>query len=805
MDTLVADLRHAARALRRTPGFTAVAVLTLALGIGANAAIFAVVDGVLLRSLPYRDPGSLLSVWSGRSHSKAEFSRLHERARSFTELAAYGSEGGFSLSGHGEAERITGAYITAGLLPMLGIAPTIGAGITSEHEAPGSEPTVLLSDALWRSRFGADRAIVGRTIELDGRAHTVAGVVPAGFRLPSSRTQLWVTAQMNEANPGDFWGWHGLEIIGRVRPGTSIATARAEVETIAEQVRLENPLWRPAEGYTAGIELVALRDAMVGDTRALLLILLGATGAVLLIACVNVANLTLARALGRSREVAIRTALGAGRARLVRHMVAESLLLALLGAAAGTVVATAGIDLLRAFLPADTPRLAEVALNPRVLAFTLTLAVTTGIAFGVLPALRASAAPPATVLGDGARGSGIGRAQRRLSGALVVAEIALAVILVAGAALLLRSFDAMRRVDPGFPTADLVTARLDPVATRYSEPARRIALWESIIDRVAAVPGIGRVGATSQLPLRGRSGLMATRVEDADLDPGNLPMLYYQVVTPGYLPAMGVPVVRGRGLEASDRAGTPDVVVVNEAMVRRFWPNEDPIGKRIGYPWPSDWLTVVGVVRDTREGGLALEVEPAIYRPFHQAPEAAMSIVVRAGAARGGAGTADAVAAVRSALAAIDPGIPVSDVRTMEQRLADDVARPRVTASLLLSFAVVALALGAVGIYGVIAYAVGRRTREIGVRMALGARRSDVLGMVLREGAVLAAGGIAIGVAGAVFATRALRSLLFGVEPGDPATLVVVAIVLAAVAIGASWLPARRAASVDPAVALQSD
>ena len=805
MHTIVADLRHAARGLRRAPGFTAVAVLTLALGMGANAALFAVVDGVLLRPLPWRDPAGLLSVWTGRMHSKAEFARLRERSRSFAELAAYGSDAGFSLSGHGEAARLTGAHISADLLPMLGVTPALGAGISSEHERPGAEPTVLLSDALWRTRFGADQGIVGRTIDLDGRAHLVAGVMPPGFRLPSSRTQLWVTTRLDEGNPGDFWGWHGLEIIGRVRPGTSLSAARADVEAIAGQVRLENPLWRPAQAYTSGIEIATMRDAMVGDIRALLLILLAATGAVLLIACVNVANLTLARALGRSREVAIRTALGAGRLRLVRHMVAESLLLALLGATAGLVIATAGVDLLRAFLPPDTPRLAEVAVDPRVLAFTLALAVTTGIGFGVVPALRASSAPPASVLGDGARGSGVGRAQRRLSGALVVAEIALAVVLVAGAALLLRSFHAMRQVDPGFPTAHLVTARVDPVAARYGEPARRIALWESIIERVGAVPGTERVGASSQLPLRGLSGLMATRVEGADQDPGNLPMLFYQVVTPGYLPAMGIPVVRGRGLEASDRAGAPDVVLVNEAMVRRFWPNEDPIGKRIGYPWPSEWLTVVGVVGDAREGGLALDVEPAIYRPFHQAPEAAMSIVVRVDAGRGAAGATDAVNAVRSVVAAIDPAVPVSEIRTMEQRVADDVARPRVTASLLLSFAIIALALGAVGIYGVIAYAVGRRTREIGLRMALGARRIDVVGMVLRESAVLAGSGIAIGIAGAVFATRALRSLLYGVEPGDPMTLAMVSVVLAAVALGASWLPARRAARVDPAVALQSD
>ena len=805
MDTIVADLRHAVRALRRAPGFTAVAVLTLALGIGANSAIFAVVDGVLLRALPYREPATLLSVWTGRSHSKAEFARIRERARAFAEIAAVGNDAGFSLSGHGEASRVTGAHISAGLLPLLGVIPSIGAGISAAHEAPAAEPTVILSDALWRTRFGADPSVIGQSIELDGRAHMVAGVMPRDFRLPSARTQLWVAARMDEANAGDFWGWHGLEILGRLRPGVTLASAGDELAMIAEQVRLENPLWRPAEGYVDGIEIVPLRDAMVGDVRTLLFILLAATGAVLLIACVNVANLTLARALGRSREVAIRTALGAGRSRVVRHLVAESLLLALIGGAAGLVIAAAGVDLLRTFLPADTPRLSEVALDPRVLAFTLMLAVLTGVACGVIPALRASSAAPASVLGDGARGASVGRAQRRLSGALVVAEIALAVVLVAGAALLLRSFHAMRQVDPGFATANLVTARLDPVATRYREPARRIALWESIVERVGAVPGIEHVGATTQLPFRGRSGLMATRVEGADQDPGNLPMLYYQVVTPGYLQAIGVPVTRGRGLAASDRAGAPDVVVVNEAMVRRFWPNEDPIGKRIGYPWPSDWLTVVGVVADVREGGLALDAEPAIYRPFHQAPEAAMSIVVRVDGARGASGTAAATAGVRSIVAAIDADMPVSDIRTMEERVAHDVARPRVTASLLVSFAVIALALGAVGIYGVIAYAVGRRTREIGVRMALGARRRDVATMVLREGAVLAGAGIAIGVGGAVFATRTMRGLLYGIEPGDPATLAAVSLVLLVVALGASWLPARRAAGVDPAVALQSD
>jgi putative ABC transport system permease protein len=798
MDTFLQDLRFAARTLLRNRGFTAAAVLTLTLGIGANTAIFSVVDAVLLRPLPYRQPDQLVAVWNAGWRSPAEFAAVREATPGFEGVGAFHEGAGFSLTGTGEPARLTGARVSSELFQVLGATPALGRGFGPGADQAGAERAVVLGHALWRERFGGDPSVVGRAVTLDGEPHTVIGVMRPDFRFPTRETQVWVAARFEPGNVGDYWGNTSFQIVGRLRPGVTPEVARGQVRAVAARTRTENPLWTPAEGYVESVEVAPLREKMVGEVRPLLLLLLGAVGLVLLIACANVANLMLARAAGREQEVAVRAALGAGRGRLVRQFITESLLLTGAAAVLAVLLTTWTMGAFVALLPPDVPRAGEIRMDPRVLGFTAVAALVTGCLFGLAPALRALRI--ADTLRQAGRGVSPGRSQRRLSGALVVGEIALAVVLVTGAMLVVQSFWRLRGVDPGFRPERLVTARVDPLPAKVGDDARARAFYQGVLERAAQAPGVEAAGASSQLPVRGASGKMAFRVDGAEQDPGNLPMGFYEVVTPDYLRTMGVSLKRGRGFTGADRDGAPPVALVNEAMARRFWPGQDPVGKRVGYPWPSDWMTVVGVVADVANDGLGKTPEPAIYRPFAQAPAQSMRVAVR-----GAADPAVLTAGLRAAVAGVDPDAPLSEVQTMEARVSASVAQPRFTAVLLLSFALVALALGAVGVYGVIAYAVSRRTREIGVRMALGAHGGDVLRMVVRQGAVLAAAGIAVGLVGAFAATRALRGMLYGIAPLDPATFVAVPLALAAVALLASYLPARRAARVDPMVALRSE
>ena len=798
MGDLVQDVRTALRGFRRAPGFAIVAIVTLALGIGANTAIFSVVDAVLLRPLPYRNPDELVAVWGG---TLGEFLRIGELSRSYQSIGAHRTES-IGLSGDGEPERIDGASITAGLFPTLGIAPALGRSFAAGENEERAERVVILSDALWRRRYGGDSAVVGRTVTVNGFPHTVIGVMPAGFHYPARTSDVWIPIPYPRSNAGQMWGWGGHRITARLAPGSSALTAQSELRAISKQIRRDNPVWDPGEDYGKTAEVVPLQERAVGGVRPTLILLLAVVGAVLLIACANVANLLLVRATAREKELAIRSALGGGRGRLVRQLMTESIVLSAFGGLAGVVFAWAGLRVLVAMLPPAMPRAAEIVIDARVLGFTAALSLFTGIIFGLVPAMRSAGSSLLGTLTESGRGTSRGRSHQRLSNGLVIAEIALAVVLVASAGLLVRSFVELGRVDPGFAPNHLVVARVSAPEKAYTDPARMRGLFDRILERVATFPGVESAAAVNPLPLRDPLNGLAIRVQGQHEDLGRtLPSAdHYQMITPGYIRAMGIPLLSGRAFTDADRPGSPDVVLVSESIARRFWPDGDAVGKRIGYPWPSPWLTIVGVVKDVKVDSLNSGPTTAVYRPFAQSPIPAMTVVIRTTARPG-----EIASLLRATVGELDPTVPVSDVAAMDDVVASSMARPRFAMALLSAFAAIALLLGTIGIYGVIAYAVSQRTREIGVRMALGATPTDALWMVIRRGAALTAAGVTLGTLAALGATRLLAGLLYGVSPTDPATFATVVLVSGIVAIMACYIPARRATRVDPTVALRTD
>jgi putative ABC transport system permease protein len=801
MDTLLQDLRYAGRQLLRSPAFTAVAVGTLALGIGANTAIFSVVNGVLLRPLPFDEPDRLVAFVDAGSY-KGMLLEFRERARSFERIESFTSYGfELSLTGDGEPVRVEATAVTAGLFSLLGAVPARGRTFLPEEEWTGGQRVVLLSYALWRQRFGADPAILGERIRLDGEGHTVVGVMPAGFGFPSGRTQLWVPFGIDRGDPLDLWAATAGTFVGRLRPAVSVERAGAEVRTLTPPM-LELFPWRMPDDLWAEAAVAPLQEWMVGDARPALLVLLGAVGLVLLIACANVANLLLARATTRRKEMAIRVSLGARRRRIVRQVVTESLVLAAIAGGVGLFLAVWGVELLVAGLPADTPRLGEVALDGRALILTAGLTVATGLLFGTLPALRASQARVLAALkGGGHPGGSAGR--RRFSGSLVAAEMALAVMVVIGAGLLIRSFWELGRVDPGFRSEGVVTATVAPPEFRYPDAAAKRVFHEGLLERLEALPGIERAAITDRLPFgRGAWGSVFT-IEgrpDPATEGGDWPYADIAgVISAGYPTTMGIPLVEGRAFTDADRADAPPVGLVNEELARRYWPGESPVGQRIRSP-AGAWTTIVGVVGDTKMTGLAEESAAALYRPLGQGGAGVVSVALRTSLAVG-----EIAPILREVVRSLDRDTPVEEIRGMPQLISASVADRRFTMLLLAAFAGVALLLGAIGIYGLLAWSVSERQREIGLRMALGARRGDVLRMVLGRGLVLAGIGTAIGVVGAAAGTRVLSSLLYGVGATDPGTFVAVPAFLLVVALLAAWFPARRATRVDPMVAMRTD
>jgi predicted permease len=805
MDTLRQDLVYALRRLAHAPGFSVVAVATLALGIGANSAIFSVINAALLRPLPYPEPERLVmvsAVWEGKPVviSPQNFLDLEAAARSFEGLAAI-TGGGITLGGRGAPARVEGAGVGARFFDVLGARPFLGRGFLAGENEPGRTKVMVLGERLWRERFGADPALVGQTVQLNREAHVVVGIAPAHLRYPEG-AELWTPLEYDAVFRSHSRGAWYLTVIGRLRPDVPIEAARQEVAIIAERLARQHPDQNAGVGATVR----PLHSALVGESRTALLVLLGAVGLVLLIACVNVANLLLARVAAREGELAVRVALGAGRRRLVRQLLTESVVLALLGGAAGVLLASATLGSILALQPEGVPRLAEVRLDRTVMLFAAALSVLTGLTFGLFPALATTGRPTAVTLREGSRGLLRGSGQR-LRGGLVVAQVALAMMLLAAAGLLIRSFDRLLRVDPGFRADSALTFRLGLPASAYGEEPRRVAFFAELLRRLEALPGVRSAGAVMGLPLGGLSFTLSFEVAGRPpLPPAQQPSMQMRVATPGYFRTMGIPLLRGRGLEPSDTADSKQVVVLSESAARRFFAGEDPIGQRITIGWrrpegrPPAGGEVVGIVGDVRELGLDQEQPPEAYVPHAQLPAEGMDVVLRTSVDPLSLGPA-----VARAVAELDPELPVARVRTLEAIVARSVSEPRFYTVLLAAFAAMAVGLAALGIFGVMSYAVVQRSREIGIRVALGAHPGDVRRMVLGHALGLALAGVAIGLAGAAALSRVIRSLLFQVSPTDPATLAGVAAVLLAVALLASDLPARRATRVDPLDALRAE
>ena len=819
MESWIQDLRHAGRILRRRPGFTAVTVATLAIAIGANVAIFSVVHTVLLRPLPFADPDRLVWVWENspqrsvprRAVTPVAYAAYRDRSGLFTDLGA-STDWMASLTGAGEPESIIGYKFSGRFFKILGVPAQLGRTLEPDDARPGHDHVVVLGDSLWRRRFGADPGVIGRAITLDDESYTVVGVMPPGFAHPA-RTEMWTPLVLEGATTTNNRS-RILRMVGRLKPGVRVEQASSSLAGIAAGLAGADP--ENQGGWSAAASPITSR--YTGDIKPALLVLLGAVGFVLLIAAANVGNLLLARAADRGREVAIRASLGAGRWRLVRQFLVESLLLAALGGLAGVGLAFWGVDLLKGLFPSTIaniaiPRMDQIHVDAPVLAFAALLSLSTGIAFGLAPALHASRAALGEALRESGRSTTEGREHRRFRSALVVGEVALALVLTTGAALLIRSFAHLQGGSLGFEPAGVTSARVllparpsgpNAPEPRYAAAEKRRAFFDHVLARLRETPGVEAAGATTFLPLSGWSGSQAFEIEGRpparpteELDA--LP----QSVNEDYFRAMRIRVLRGRGIAATDVATASPVVVVSETTARRFWGGEDPVGGRIGWrvggpQTPVVWREVVGVVADVRHDGLAEPAEPEIYLPYAQAPTALICLTVRMAG-----GQALPPRAIEQAVWSFDKDQPVLAVMPLAQLAAESITLRRVSTLVLGFFAAVAVFLAALGLYGVMAHAVARRTHEIGIRMAIGARASDVLTMIVVRGVALAALGAALGLAASLGLTRLLTSLLYGVSPTDPASFAAVAAFLLAVAALASYVPARRAARVDPSEALR--
>jgi predicted permease len=794
---MLSDLRYALRGLRRRPGFTAVAVLTLALGIGANAAIFSAVRGILLRPLPFLAPDRLVAFNAEQFIANAELLHLREHARTLDGVAAISPGWGMALTGTGEATQLTTARVSTNLLDVLGVRPAIGRSFQAEESTPGRETVAMLGHALWAERFGSDPAVVGRRIVLDGAPYSVIGVLPRDFELLGRPADLWTPLIIDPT----AWFHRGATawMVARLRDGTTLDQARAELTALMPQMRAA---FEFAPDYYRNATLLPLHERTVGGVRTALVVLLAAVGFIVLIAGANVGNLLLMRAAGRRREIAVRTALGATRARVVRQMLVESIALALAGAAAGATLGALGVRALRSALPADTPRLSAIALDGPVLAACAALAILVGVVFGLAPAFLASGGAVQDSL-RGARGVAGRAGGERARGALVVAEVALTLVLVIGAGLMMRTLWSLSHVSPGFRPDGVLTLRVQPTGGRDASNALIVRYVDDLLERLSALPGVQATGSIHHLPLSGFSWYANIDLEGRVRAPGEAPLRSgWRVIAGDYLQAMGIPLLRGRAFTAADASGAPPVALVSESFARAAWPGEDPIGKRFqaGNATRSGAVTVVGVVGGVRHVTLDAEPAPEMYRPIAQTPMPMVTVVMRT------AGDPLAVASLaRRTIREIDADVPISDVRSIGQVMSASVARPRLIMALLTVFGGVGLVLGAIGVYGVIAYAVGERRREIGVRIALGAEPRAVARSVVLHGVRYAVVGVAIGLAGAFAVTRVMQTLLFGVGATDPATFAGLSLFLIVVAALASYLPARQAARTDPMVALRAD
>jgi len=805
METVLHDIRYGLRMLRKSFGFTAVAVLTLALGIGANTAIFSLVDGILLVPLPYSKPGQLVSLTG--YYPNGGLVAMREQIHTM-DVGAYAEGHDFNLTGLGEPVRLTGTLVSAELLSILGTRPEIGRTFFPGEDHAGQDNYVILSHALWEQRFGKDSAVIGHSVELEGVSRQVVGVMPANFRFPSPKTQIWIPLHSDPRNPVSYWAGDFMPVIGRLRTGASMPQAQAEVRMFQSHVGALFPWLMPAS-WNADVGVVQLQNGMVADVRARLLMLVGAVALVLMIACANVANLMLSRSATREREIGIRSALGAGRRRLARQLLTESALLASLGGVLGLVFATLGLSLLKAALPADTPRLADVHMDWRVLVFTGGLTILTGFVFGLAPALQSSSAALTGSLKAGGRGAAISVSQHLRSG-LAIGEVAFAMLLVVAAGLLIRSFWGLSHVNTGFQSEHVVTARITPNESFCSDPARCLSFYRSVLDQVQASPGVTGAALVNTLPLGGRVSKRSLQIEGfmAPADEA-LPLFWLDVVSPEYFHVMGIPLMSGRWFTRADESGNPPVAVMTAASAERFWPGQNAIGKHLRFARDNEWRTVVGVIADVRAYDLQRNVpawiKGTVYVPY--SPKASledgrvpaeMTIAIETASDNSQVG-----AMLRGIVTGQNPEVPVSELKTMRAVVSEAVSTPASTTFLFVTFAGLALLLGLVGVYGVLSFLVSKRTREIAIRIALGAQRHHVLWLVLKEGATFSLAGIGFGLAGAFVVTRWLASELYGVGPMDPATYVGVAIVMLLVTLFACYVPARRAMGVDPLLALR--
>jgi putative ABC transport system permease protein len=801
------EIRYAVRSLLKRPGLTAVALITLGLGIGVNTAIFSAVDSVLLRPLPLKDPSRLVAIWehtpslgiAQNQMAPANFFDLRNHNEVFEDAGAF-SDLSLNLTGAGEPVRLEGQLVTANVLGLLGVQPPLGRTFLPDEDQIGREHVVVLSAALWQRRFNRDPGIINHQITLNSESFTVVGVMPAGFFFPVRETELWIPWAM-EPEQASGRGDHYLRVVARLKPGITIERANSETESLAARLATAYP--RTNEGL--GILVRSFQQDYVGDLRLPILILFAAVGVVLLIVCANVANLLLAQATTRRREIAIRMALGAGRWTIARQFLCESLLLAAGGGVLGVLGALWGVEALSKLLPESLSKLQAISIDARVLLFTLGAIVMTAIVFGVAPALHAARANPNDTLGDTARDAGGGVYGRHVRRLLVVSEVALAVVLLVGAGLLIRSFQRLRQVDLGFKTDHLLTMRMDLPLPKYLKPETRGAFYDELLRRVNEIPGVESAGMISFLPLS-TSGMKFSFSVEGRAQPGdmNLPFALYRAVSPDYFRATGIALQQGRFFDPHDVPNSLPVVVVNRKLAEHFWPGEEATGKRLKVgpvDSPNPWATVVGVVGDVRQNSFYGEQQFELYAPSAQ--ERRSWLAPRDLVLRTNAEPASLAGAVRQAVWAVDKDQPVANVRTMNEVFAAAISRERFQMLLLGLFATLALVLACVGLYGVISYAVAQRTHEIGVRMALGAQRADVLRLVIRQGMALTIAGLVLGTIGALAATRVMTELLYGVTATDAITFISVAVVLVLVALIACYVPARRATKVDPLIALR--
>lgn len=811
MGNLVHDLRYGIRMLLKRPGFTVIAVLTLALGIGASTSIFSVLNSVVLKPLPFPDSEKLVRIWTTSQEDDqdawdgATFVDVLDQNDSFEEIAGFNGKG-FNLAEDGPPQVLRGFSVSPNWFSMFGVDAEIGRTFSPDIDIPGSERTIVISQNLWQSQFGGDETIIGRTLKFSEESFTVVGVMPAGFDFPEG-TKIWAASQYRSpdppfdfgADPAEVRGAEYFAVLGRLKQGVTIQQAQSEMDAIGARFREEYPDTKADEGFN----IVYLRDSIVGDIRPVLFTLFGAVGFVLLIACANVANLLLVKASGRDKEVAVRMALGANRSRIIGQLITESILLALCGGLFGVLFALWGTDALLALVPEDIPRAMEVTADLGVLGFAMLVSLTTGILFGMAPALQCSRQNLQESIREGSGRHGSDRKGNRVRNLLIIGEVAISLLLVIGAGLMMRTFFTLNAVDPGFNPENVYSARVWIPPSRYDEDEKITNFYREIIERVRGIPGVQSAGAVLSLPVNsGINGSLSFSIEGRPVEPGYEPVSGFQLVSSDYFKTMGIPVLHGRTITDIDNEDAPLVALVNQTLADEHWPGENPLGNRIAWGNIEDdeveLATIVGIVGNTRHSGLDEETRTEIYRPYSQAPMPFMTLVVKSAMEE-----SSIVSALRSVVAEVDPGQPVIEAMTMDQVLAGSLGQRRFNMLLLGLFAGAALLMAAVGLYGVLSYSVTQRSREIGISMALGASTGHIVGKIVREGFRLIIIGLVIGTLGAVALTRLITSLIYGVSVTDPVTFILGILLMTAVALTACYLPALRASRLDPVSVLR--